>query len=153
GRTIFPASFIATALNGSNGFTVNGAATNDFLGYSVDGAGDINGDGLADVLISARGVDGPAGGNTGAVYVIFGRTGSFPMTIEVSTLNGASGFTLRGAAALDGAGSTVGGAGDVNGDGYDDVIVGANGADPNGVTDAGQSYVVYGKPGFAATFD
>jgi hypothetical protein len=153
GRTNFPASFNLATLNGSNGFTVNGAATKDALGSSLDRAGDVNGDGFADVLIGARSVDGPAGANSGAVYVILGKAGPFPTTMEVSTLNGSNGFTLRGAAAFDSAGSNVSGAGDLNGDGYDDMIVGAINADPNGVADAGQSYVVYGKPHFAATFD
>ena len=45
------------------------------------------------------------------------------------------------------------GAGDVNGDGYDDLLLGAVDADPNGITDAGQSYVVYGRPSFGASLD
>ena len=43
-------------------------------------------------------------------------------------------------------------AGDVNGDGYDDVLIGSGKADPNGITNAGQSYIVYGRSSFGASF-
>jgi hypothetical protein len=153
GRTSFPASFNLATLNGSNGFVVNGVARNDLLGYSVAGAGDVNGDGLADVAIGAVSVDGPAGVNSSAVYVVFGRTGSFPASFDASSLNGPNGFAMFGAASFENAGSTVAGIGDVNRDGYADIVVGAWSADPNGVTDAGRSYVVYGRPSFGGNLN
>ena len=75
----------------------------------------------------------------------------FPANIDLSTLNGGShGFKISGAAADDASGRSVASAGDVNGDGFDDLIVGACGADPHGVS-SGASYVVFGKAaGFAA---
>ena len=73
--------------------------------------------------------------------------------IELSSFDGSDGFRLDGVAAYDSSGQSVSNAGDVNGDGFDDVIVGANGADPNGDY-SGSSYVVFGKAaGFDAMLD
>ena len=74
-------------------------------------------------------------------------------SINLSSLNGSNGFRLDGEAEFDRSGCSVSDAGDVNGDGFDDVIVGAFGADPNGFY-SGSSYVVFGKAsGFSATMD
>lgn len=67
--------------------------------------------------------------------------GVFPTTFELSSLDGTSGFVLNGIAAGDQAGRTVASAGDINGDGIDDILIGARFADPNG-SDSGQTYVV-----------
>ena len=62
--------------------------------------------------------------------------------IDLSSLDGTTGFRLDGTAATDVSGRAVSGAGDVNGDGFDDLIVGADLADPNGNSGAGSSYIV-----------
>ena len=152
----FPATFNLASLNGTNGFTVNGNAAGDLLGNGVGSAGDVNGDGIDDVLIGASSVDDNGKLNAGAAYVIFGKvtatSGAFPAVLEVATLNGSNGSAFRGVAAGDGA-SSVGWAGDVNADGYDDILIGASSADPNNISSAGQSYLIYGGPSFAASFD
>ncbi len=79
--------------------------------------------------------------------MVFGHAGGFAANIDLSTLDGTTGFTLTGGAPGDQSGMSVASAGDVNGDGYDDLIVGAGDADPNGFA-SGTSYIVYG-----ASFD
>lgn len=135
----FASSFNLSTLNGSNGFQVNGAAGGNNAGFAVSAAGDINGDGFADLIIGEIG----ATGLSGAARVVFGHSGGFASVLAVSTLNGSNGFNLLGAASFDGAGQSVSSAGDVNGDGIDDVIVGAIDVDANG-TNSGAAYVIYG---------
>ena len=83
-------------------------------------AGDVNGDGVDDLLMSAYSLDGPAGANVGGAYVLFGKNtataGPFPAVVEVSALNGSNGFVIYGVTASDFAGYASA-AGDVNGDG------------------------------------
>jgi hypothetical protein len=127
---------------GSGGFRIDGIDAEDRSGWSVSGAGDVNGDGLADLIVGAR-LAAP-GGNTyaGESYVVFGKADNEP--VDLATLE-AGGFRIDGADGFDFSGRSVSGAGDVNGDGLADLIVGADGASPGGETYAGESYVVFGK--------
>ncbi len=143
----FAAALNLSTLNGSNGFRINGIAANDYSGVSVSGAGDVNGDGIGDLIIGAKGAD-PGGNRSGQSYVLFGNKSGFAAALNLSTLNGGNGFRINGIAPGDYSGVSVSRAGDVNGDGIGDLIVGADRADPNG-TNSGQSYVVFGsKSGF-----
>ncbi|MDG1895027.1 MAG: integrin alpha, partial [Fuerstiella sp.] len=77
-----------------------------------------------------------------------------PNPFDLGTLNGTNGFRLDGIDAGDLSGFSVSSAGDVNGDGFDDLIIGARRADPGGDSAAGESYVVFGKSsGFTAAVD
>jgi len=146
----FPAIFELSSLNGTNGFTLNGINEEEGAGFAADGAGDINDDGIDDVIIGALRAD-PNGTNSGVVYVVFGSDQGFPAVLELSSLDGTNGFTLNGSDPGDTAGYPVKGAGDVNADGIDDVIIGASSADPNNVRDAGKGYVVFGKADWSTT--
>jgi len=141
--SIWPASIELSSLNGSNGFVLNGINFRDFSGISVSDAGDVNGDGIDDLIIGAQEAD-PNGSESGETYVVFGSASVWPASIELSSLDGSNGFVLNGIDFNDLSGRSVSDAGDVNGDGIDDLIIGARLADPNG-TDSGETYVVFGS--------
>ena len=138
------ASLDLSTLDGSNGFRLDGIDAGDWSGHSVSTAGDVNGDGYADILVGGYGADG----FTGETYVVFGSGSEFAASLDLSTLDGSNGFRLDGIAAGDRSGISVSTAGDLNGDGYDDILVGAPYAD------AGATYVVFGSGSeFASSVD
>ena len=138
----FAASINASTLNGPTGFRVYGFDESR-LGYSVSGAGDINGDTFGDIVI---GSSSQSEGEKGAAYVIFGKGTAFSSIISLASLNGDNGFAIIGEFADDLAGESVSGVGDFNGDGYDDILVGQQGVG------AGTSYLIFGRPNaFAPT--
>ncbi len=148
----FDATLDVSSLDGSNGFRLDGAAADDRSGRSVSAAGDVNGDGFDDVIVGASLAD-PHGKSSGASYVVFGRAAGFGAMMALSSLDGHKGFRLDGVMAGDQSGFSVGAAGDINGDGFADVIVGARSADANG-DKSGASFVVFGKAGgFSAEMD
>ena len=124
----------------TTGITILGPLGNSFLGDSVSAAGDINGDGYADVLFGAYGY----GGYSGAAYLIYGGDGSWMSNIDLSSAtaldNYSKGFRITGVTAMDSLGNSVGTAGDMNGDGFDDIIVGAYQRNGN----QGEAYVLHG---------
>ncbi len=137
----FGASLDLSTLNGSNGFKIEGA------GYSsVSSAGDINGDGFDDLLLGNSGADANGQSGAGKSYVVFGKVGGLGANLNLSTLNGTNGFVINGIDAGDLSGRAVSDAGDINGDGFNDIIIGARGT--------GESYVVFGKAeGFGASLN
>jgi hypothetical protein len=121
--------------------TMTGTTANEQFACSVDGAGDVNGDGYADVIVGARLND--LGGNaSGGAFIYFGGP----------AMDGVRDVSLRGEAAADWMGNAVAGAGDVNGDGYGDVIVGAPYNDRGGSA-AGAAYLFFGGPAMDAVPD
>ncbi len=112
-----------SGLNGSNGFVINGVNEGDSMGGSVSAAGDINGDGIDDVIIGAI-LAGTVGNYTGASYVVFGSAPPWASSLNLSGLDGSNGFVINGVVDGDEAGTSVSAAGDINGDGIDDLIIG-----------------------------
>ncbi|MEB3231650.1 MAG: hypothetical protein VKJ64_11625 [Leptolyngbyaceae bacterium] len=135
----FGSSLELSSLDGTAGFTIRGINDTDFSGGKVSGAGDINGDGLNDIVIGAA----LANDGVGEAYVVFGSQDNFYDLLELSDLDGDNGFLINGIDTADLVGSSVSGAGDVNGDGVDDLIIGAIGAED----EAGESYVIFGVAG------
>ncbi len=154
GRRVIDLTFLTPA----QGFIIQGDVGGDAAGVSVAAAGDINGDGLDDLIIGANAGD-DGGLNAGEAYVIFGSGAGFGTVdatsrgvIDLTTLTPAQGFIIQGDAALDTAGVSVSSAGDFNGDGFDDLIIGANGGDDGG-TNAGEAYVIFGSGSGFGTVD
>ncbi len=135
---------------GPAGLRFTGDMVDDSAGNSVAFAGDINGDGIADLIIGAYSVDGN-GVDSGSAFVIFGGQDLAATALDgridlglVGQAGGLAGFQLIGEAVNDHAGRAVASAGDINGDGVDDLIVGAP------LTGSGQAYVVFGGQDFSA---
>ena len=139
--TIVDLAAIGTAGNG-DGFRIDGAAAGDAAGSSVAPAGDVNRDGLADVLVGAPNA-GPGGrAASGAAYVVFGKASASAVDLDAL---GAGGYAIHGAAVGDRTGTSVAPAGDVNGDGRPDLVIGAPSADANSRLGSGSAYVVFGS--------
>ena len=116
--------------------TASDAAANDYFGMALDGAGDINGDGYGDIIVGAGGQDN-VGSESGGAYVYYGSSGGIDTTTEDK-------LTASDAASGDWFGRNVGGGGDFNADGYDDVVVAAHDRDETTYNE-GAVYVYYGS--------
>jgi Ca2+-binding RTX toxin-like protein len=165
----FNAKFDLQSLNGSNGFILKGIDASDLLGTTVTSAGDLNGDNIDDLAVSAIG-SGQAVTNSGGftasdrrgeVYVVFGKKSGFDTRPNLFNLNGSNGFIVDGKDANDSLGSALSNVGDINGDGVDDLVIGAanagnvlNSKFADGDSDQrGEVYLVFGsKSGFNSRF-
>src|SRR5262249_28626660 len=123
----FDAGFDLSSLDGSNGFRIDGEGVGGLFCGLVSGAGDLHGGCFGDLIV---------GDLKGFTYVVFGKASSFASGFAPSDLDGSNGFRI------DSSSSSVSPAGDVNGDGIDDIVVTAAGAG---------SYVLFGSPSFDDT--
>ena len=162
-----PKATDVAALDGTNGFLISHETG---LGdVRIASAGDVNGDNVADLVITDR-----LGGDTfevqgnygytytrseGVAYVLFGG-GAFGPLVDLATLDGTDGITIEGETERSGFGSSVAGAGDLNGDGFDDLVfANRGGGDKSTETYYGNTYfrysgaahIVYGGANLAAT--
>ncbi|MBF03545.1 MAG: hypothetical protein CMP76_09640 [Flavobacterium sp.] len=130
----YPNPFDLTTLDGTNGFVVSGIAYDERRGSTIAGVGDINGDGIDDVIIGSS--------NTNADEIVIYGTTSFPALFTINSINGTNGFLI------DTPGSNqVAGLGDVNGDGMNDFII-------NTPHFSGQAWILFGRSSnFPASID
>jgi len=149
-------------LTGSNGITLRGTSSNDALGMSVGGVGDVNGDGLGDAFVGLANATGSAG------LVVFGKTTPYNDIMEVSDFTSSGGFeivyhdTLSGGVAkqFSGTDRSIDSAGDINGDGYDDIVIGFmhvdnDNAPPGGNTQnqLGEAFVIFGSDSLSGSIN
>ena len=136
-------------LTSGNGFRIEGRGGDDRSGTSVSYGGDINNDGIDDLLIGAEGADARVKtsnnqtderSDAGEAYVLFGKSSSFGTSFNLDDLDGENGALWAGRSDGFSFGQSVANAGDVNGDGVDDFIVGDPGADIKGI-----AYIVFGR--------
>jgi hypothetical protein len=144
-------SVINLASLGSAGVLLNGSVAGGKLGLSGSGAGDVNGDGFDDVILSVKVYNGPGGEKSGRSYVYYGGD-SLPDSISVDTI-GSGGIIFDGIDANDQSGASVAAGGDFNMDGYADLLIGAGGADPNSTANSGEIYMIEGGPTLLSSYD
>ncbi|NNE82923.1 MAG: hypothetical protein HKN28_03030, partial [Alphaproteobacteria bacterium] len=156
----FDLNFDLASLNGTNGFRFDGTESNDFTGEAISRAGDVNKDGIADILIGAVQTFNE-NNTTGAVFVVFGAE-QFAPVMTKSDLDGTNGFQVISAIGQSGLGSplTLSSIGDFNGDGVDDFAAALNNETVGGVSPAtGKIHVIFGRdtsnnnPDFDPIFD
>jgi len=135
----------STGLETTEDWYKTGEKYEDKLGTAVAGAGDVNGDGYDDVILGAGWYDDGTTDNTGKAYMYYGSIDGLSNTVEWSTIGGGEDYFY---------GDSVAGLGDVNKDGYADIIVGAPGYVDGGSDDVGRAYAYYGSPsGLSSTSD
>jgi len=157
--SVTPVTLNTDFLDGTSGFKITGMNEAHNFGFSTAILGDINNDGIDDFIVSEIGtaaVDGeeapPSGEGIGKAYIIFGSP-NFSKEFDLLSINGDNGFIINGKDLGYFTGWSVSDAGDVNNDGTSDLIIGAPGADLNGIRDTGEVYIVYGRDDFDQFLD
>ena len=128
---------------GSGGFVINGRLAGETSGSSVSAAGDVNGDGLADLIVAGPNGGTTASGPAGHAYIVYGKATT--AAVDLATVATGSGGYVINRAAIDDAITSVSSAGDINGDGFGDVVIGVTSSDPALDGNAGRAYIVFGK--------
>lgn len=126
----------------SNVFNVSGFDQEDKAAFNTKSAGDVNGDGNIDMIMSARSVRGK-----GVTFVVFGPwdPADGDVSLKTESRDTWSGFIIEGNSEDGEVGFGAGSAGDINGDGYDDLIISAPTKTVGELSEAGVNYIVYGN--------
>lgn len=134
GRTEAGSVFVRSGATGELIFQLDGERASDNFGVAVAAGGDIDGDGVPDIIVGAPGASPNGRAQAGSVFVYSGATGQLI-------------FRFEGPERLDGFGASVAGGQDVDGDQVPDIIVGAPSASPDGRSGAGSAFVFSGSSG------
>lgn len=156
GSNMPPSSLSMGALNGQNGISIVDPGAFNFSGIATALGGDVNGDGVGDMLIGAFGLQDSSNNDVGGAYLVLGRAAGFSSgALPLNTLNGSNGARFVGAfytmSAADSAGSAVGFLGDQNNDGRAEMIIADPDASPNARGFSGEVFVVYGATSYSAS--
>lgn len=149
--------FINAAQDPPGIFTLAGQRSGDLLGTSVSANGDVNGDGINDVVIGAGCHDGPDGGladNRGAAYVVIGSP-TFALNADLNTIDGnppPGVITIYGPQPGGRMGIWID-AGDIDGDGFADIVIGSDQIDAGGAPHRGGAYVIFGSANLPPVID
>lgn len=142
---IFTDTINTLDLDGTNGFELLGEEIGDNAGTAVGDAGDLNGDGINDLYVSAQRTNFGNTSYAGKTYILYGSNSPFPPIISLSDFSANQGFTIGGTQMLEFSGNSVIGLGDTNGDDIDDLLIGALFSSSNGFFRNGAAFVLYGK--------
>ncbi|MFD2450837.1 beta strand repeat-containing protein [Ideonella paludis] len=127
-----------------NEIIIDGVKAGDRAGAAVGSAADLNGDGRAEILVGAPGMEVGVNTDAGAAFVLWGQATAGGIDLKDPFTGGGKGYAIKGEAAGDVAGTAILSVADLNGDGKVDIVVGAPGQDAGG-NNAGAAYVVWGK--------
>eukprot|EP01120_Amphizonella_sp_Union-15-10_P000219 TRINITY_DN10251_c0_g1_i1.p1 TRINITY_DN10251_c0_g1~~TRINITY_DN10251_c0_g1_i1.p1 ORF type:complete len:233 (-),score=51.69 TRINITY_DN10251_c0_g1_i1:102-800(-) len=133
-------------LNGDNGFVIFGETLNSNTGSSVDAHGDFNGDNIKDILIGASKISSNGINESGKAYLIYGRPSEIGNRyLNLSELTDSIGFSILGDTQDEHLGASAVSGADMNGDGFDEIVVGTV---PDSLGAVGRSFLVYGRPSY-----
>jgi hypothetical protein len=150
----FKGHFNIDELDGKNGFIINGINKGDWSSECLGGIGDINGDGFDDILITARHATTNGNEASGQAYIVYGTNKQQDKFLNLTDLDGKNGVTINGEESYDALGFTsLNGVGDINNDGFDDIVISAPGADPHGKSLSGKFYIIYGQENLPSTIN
>lgn len=138
----WPADFDILTLDGTNGFLLYGSTTTNInFGNSVFNAGDVNGDGIDDLLINEKSVSAKSSAIEVVAYVLFGNADGVSVVKDLTQLNGTDGFRIFGVSSVN----CFGTVGDINNDSIDDIACTDVLADQGEISNAGEHYLIFGK--------
>lgn len=143
-----PAQVSAPDFDGRNGLRIDGSHPSGYSGLSIAGVGDFNADGIDDFAIGASVAD-VVSASSGLAWLLYGRAGAWPARLDLTHVPEAEGLVIADLQVRRAVGAAIAGAGDVNRDGGQDLLVGTPGGERGG------AHVLYGVSQvlFADSFD